>query len=171
VALGETTVNIFRRPAASADSRHYSLYPAANAQMIYSRLIVDGFTVLLLQYAGGMLQVSSCRVRAPFLKLATPRSSMPATVTATSLLDRQESSCTLNFTLLPEIGGKDQIYESGYRLDGEVVYANQQGEGTLDLTRYGLGRDLVYAIKTVPTTILQNETRIHKSQAVNCTFE
>jgi hypothetical protein len=52
VALGDTTINIFRRASTSSDSRHYTLYPAVNAQMIYNRLIANGFTVLLVQYNG-----------------------------------------------------------------------------------------------------------------------
>lgn len=168
VALGESAINIFRR--GSAGSRHYSLYQLATAQMVYSRLIAEGFTLLLIQNVGINLQISSCRVRAPFLKLATPRSSVNTTVTASSLLDRQTSTCTLNFTLQPEITRLDDIYESGYRTDNEVVYANQQGEGSLDLNRYGFGRDLLYSLQTIPTTILQNETRIKKSLPFNCTF-
>jgi len=41
-------------------------------------------------------------------------------------------------------------------LDNEVVYGNQQGEGSVSLTKYGLGRDITYSIKTVTNSILQN---------------
>lgn len=88
VALGDTAINIFRRSGSSSDSRHYSLYQVTNAQMIYTRLISEGLTILLLQNIGNFLQVSSCRIRAPTLKLATPRGSIATTVTATSVLDK-----------------------------------------------------------------------------------
>lgn len=88
VALGDSTINMFRKLSSTSDSRHYSLYEAQNAVNIYPRLIAEGFTFLLLQYASGNLIISSCRVRAPFLKLITPRGSIPTTVTATSVLDR-----------------------------------------------------------------------------------
>lgn len=142
VALGDSAINIFRSNGAVADSKRYSIYGTANAVMIYTRLISEAFTVLLIQNAGNNLQISSCRIRAPTLKLATPRANVQTTVTSTSILDKQESVCILNFTLQPQNATIDDIYDTGYRVDNEVVYANQQGEGSIELGKYGIGRDL-----------------------------
>ena len=87
VALGDSAVNIFRKVGALAtDTRHYSLYSVNNAHSIYSRLNTNGLTVLLIQNLGLNMQVSSCKIRLPYLRLATPRISILTTVTATSLL-------------------------------------------------------------------------------------
>lgn len=117
VALGETAVNIFRKIGTTSDTRHYSLYQISNPQTIYSRLAADGFTILLLQNPGINLSVSSCRVKAPFLKLTTPKSNTPTTVTATSVLDKQQSTCVQNFTFQFDISSIDQIYDNGYQVD------------------------------------------------------
>jgi hypothetical protein len=109
-------------------------------------------------------------VRLPLLKLATPRSNMQVVVSATSVLDRQQSACSLNFTLLPELSLQDQIYDTGYRADSEVVYGNQQGEGMVALGKYGFGRDLTYTIKTVNNSVLQSDTKIRKSHPLTCNF-
>lgn len=170
VALGETAVNIFRKIGAASDTRHYSLYQISNPQTIYSRLVADGFTILLLQNPGVNLAVSSCRVKAPFLKLTTPKSNTPTTVTATSVLDRQQSTCVQNFTFQFDISSIDQIYDNGYEVDNEVVFANQQGEGVIELSKYGVGKNIVYELKPIASTILQNDTRIKKSLPVNCSF-
>jgi hypothetical protein len=86
------------------------------------------------------------------------------------VLDRQQSSCSLNFTLVPEMSMQDQIYDTGYRADNEVVYGNQQGEGMVSLGKYGLGRDLTYTIKTITNSVLQSETKIRKSHPLACSF-
>ena len=87
VALGESAVNIFRKAGSlSIDTRHYSLYSISNPHRIYSRLNTNGLNVLLLQNNGLNMQVSSCKIRLPFLRLSTPRISILTTVTATSLL-------------------------------------------------------------------------------------
>jgi hypothetical protein len=127
VALGESALNIFRKIGSSSDTRHYSLYLLKDSQAVYTRLISDGFTILLILNSGNTLQVSSCRVRAPFLKLVTPKGNTPTIVTATSLLDRQQSICAQNFTFQPDLSIIDDIYDNGYRVDNEVIYANQQG--------------------------------------------
>ncbi len=87
VALGDTALNIFRKGAAvAADTRHYSLYLVTNPQTIYSRLNNNGLNILLLQNPGLNLQLSSCKIRLPFLRLTTPKISILTTVTATSLV-------------------------------------------------------------------------------------
>lgn len=110
VALGDTAINIFRRTGAASDTRRYNIYQAPNAHMVYTRLISEAFTVLLLQSAGNNLQISSCRIRSPTLKLTTPRNSVQTTVTSTSSLDKQESVCTLSFTFQPDSSKFDDIY-------------------------------------------------------------
>jgi hypothetical protein len=70
-------------------------------------------------------------VRAPFLKLSTPIGSIQTTVTATSILERQQSVCIQNFTLQFEANPVNEIYDNGYVVDNEVVYANQEGEGVI----------------------------------------
>lgn len=56
-------------------------------------------------------------------------------------------------------------------MDNEVVYANQQGEGSIDLAKYGIGRDLEYVMKTIGNSIVESGSRIKKSLPLNCTFE
>ena len=116
------------------------------------------------------LVVSSCRVKAPFLKLRTPIGSTPTTVTATSVLDRQQSSCLQRFTFQFDVSTIDQIYDNGYEVDNEVVFANQQGEGVIELSKYGIGKNIAYELKPIASTILLNDTRIKKSLPVNCSF-
>lgn len=40
----------------------------------------------------------------------------------------------------------------------------------IELSKYGVGKNIAYELKPIATTILQNDTKIKKSLPVNCSF-
>lgn len=68
-------------------------------------------------------------------------------------------------------GSEDSIYDNGYELDDEVIYANPEGNGIIQLSKYGVGRNLTYSFRTISDTILKKETKVRKSLKSNCSFQ
>ena len=86
IALGASAVNVFRKISSVSETRHSSVFFVPGVQNIYSRSVENGITLLLVQSLSNNLQLSSCSVRPPFLKLSNPPQSFIATVTATSVI-------------------------------------------------------------------------------------
>lgn len=64
----------------------------------------------------------------------------------------------------------DLIYDNGYHTDNEILYANMLGEGTVELAKYGLGKNLNYKVTPNDKAKIEFTAVIRKSENFNCSF-